>query len=161
MRNVVIGFALLPERWTDSQKSLLHPEYPNSTLMGAELENSKIMYYALHSDKDDKEPAGRMVDSISSACIFYEEHWKSILQNAIPEPSCSADDRDESINQIIKCDCHSYISVWKCDGLSSENPSLFGKLFPIHILGCDHCRKPVLVFSLDRAMGRKPEVVDN
>lgn len=161
MRNVVIGFALLPERWTPSQQSLLHPEYLNSTLMEAEVEKSKVVYYALHSDKDDKKTAGSIVASISSACIFYEEHWDGILRNAKPETPYSSDDRDDAVNDIMKCNCHSDISVKECTCLNRENPSLFGNLLPVHILSCEHCQNPILVFSLDRAMGRKPEIVNN
>lgn len=153
----IIEFVLWQNDWTDSQKMLLQPEYENSQLMRIKPRKSEREYLAINSDKNYKK---RIDTNLINSCIFlYEENFREIMNQTGSEDPYLADDRDESINAVMGCDCHRDISIWRCNELTNHDGRvLFDKYFPIRIFQCNGCQKILIVFNLDRAMGNQPEV---
>ncbi|QHJ85886.1 MAG: hypothetical protein [Bacteriophage sp.] len=149
-----ISVALWQHDWTESQKMLLQPEYKNSILMRIKPRKSEREYLALESDEDYKKPID--TELINSCIFMYEENFREIMNQTGSEDPYLADDRDESINSVMGCDCHRDISIWRCNELTNHDGRvLFDKYFPVRIFQCNGCQKILIVFNLYRIMVHK------
>lgn len=152
-----IGVVLWQHDWTESQKTLLQPEYENSILMRIKPRKSEREYLAFESNEDYQKPID--TEWINSCIFMYEENFREIMNQTGSEDPYLADNRDESINTVMGCDCHRDISIWRCNELTNHDGRvLFDKYFPIRIFQCNGCQKIIIVFNLDRTTGHQPEV---